>query len=194
MGEDTLEALWSVRDKAAGIGSGHLEVWAYLTAAHVLEGRGSHGLAIAAGQDGLTRARQLGLARQVAAPIAGRLAESLTSAGRWDEALEILEEVLSLDQPPLGRAHPPDCRRRARITLPSPGSGGGGDAPFGLTTREQEVLRLVAAGRGNRDIAAELFISPRTASVDVSNILSKLHVTSRGEVAAAHRRHLFDQP
>ena len=84
--------------------------------------------------------------------------------------------------------------RRARITLPGPGSGGG-EAPFGLTTREQEVLRLVAAGRGNRDIAAELFISPRTASVHVSNILSKLHVTSRGQAAAAaHRRHLFDQP
>ena len=81
-------------------------MWAYLTAADVLEGRGSHELAIAAGQDGLARARQLGLARQVAAPIAGKLAESLTSAGRWDEALEILDEVLSLDQPPLGRAHP----------------------------------------------------------------------------------------
>jgi tetratricopeptide (TPR) repeat protein len=105
-GQDTLAGLWAARDMAANIGSGHLEVWAYLTAAHVLEGRGSHELAIAAGRDGLARARQLGLARQVAAPIAGKLAESLTSVGRWDEALEILEEVLSLDQPPLGRAHP----------------------------------------------------------------------------------------
>jgi DNA-binding NarL/FixJ family response regulator len=65
--------------------------------------------------------------------------------------------------------------------------------PFGLTAREQEVLRLVAAGRGNREIAAELFISPRTASVHVSNILAKLQVTTRGEAAAtAHRLHLFD--
>ena len=65
--------------------------------------------------------------------------------------------------------------------------------PFGLTGREQEVLRLVAAGKGNREIAAELFISPRTASVHVSNILSKLRVSSRGEAAAtAHRLHLFD--
>jgi DNA-binding NarL/FixJ family response regulator len=63
--------------------------------------------------------------------------------------------------------------------------------PFGLTAREQEVLRLVAAGRGNREIAAELFISPRTASVHVSNILAKLGVASRGEAtAAAHRLHL----
>ena len=402
-GVDTLDALWSARDKAASIGNGHLEVWAYLTAAHVLEGHGRHERAIAAGRDGLARARQLGLARQVAAPIAGKLAESLTSAGRWDEALEILDEILSLDQPPLGRAHPllvrgqiaaargdletaehtlqelralpagllaeahyalplarleinfqlaagdlagavaaarlfprynleadprypwallvtamracaeasalsvpswagnpaelrddlesraarvvrlsplhdahaavfaaeaaradgrPDLAgwdaataawevvgqpyplayalaraagsaavgdrdaaasrlrraaglagqlraqplqrqisqlaRRARIQLPRQGSGqatAGAPVPFGLTAREQEVLGLVAAGRGNREIAAELFISHRTASVHVSNILSKLGVSSRGEAAAtAHRLHLFDQP
>jgi DNA-binding CsgD family transcriptional regulator len=59
---------------------------------------------------------------------------------------------------------------------------------FGLTDREIEVLGLVAAGRSNPQIAAELFISPKTASVHVSNILSKLNVTSRGEAAAlAHR-------
>jgi DNA-binding NarL/FixJ family response regulator len=68
-------------------------------------------------------------------------------------------------------------------------------APFGLTRRETEVLRLVAAGRGNRDIAAELFISRRTVGVHVSNILGKLGVSSRGEAAAtAHRRHLLDRP
>ena len=66
-------------------------------------------------------------------------------------------------------------------------------APFGLTARELEVLRLVAAGRSNQQIAAELFISPKTASVHVSNILGKLGVTSRVEVAAtAHRLHLPD--
>jgi DNA-binding NarL/FixJ family response regulator len=55
------------------------------------------------------------------------------------------------------------------------------------------VLRLVAAGRSNREIAGELFISAKTASVHVSNILAKLGVTSRGEAAAAaHRLRLFD--
>jgi DNA-binding CsgD family transcriptional regulator len=64
---------------------------------------------------------------------------------------------------------------------------------FGLTAREREVVRLVAAGRGMREFAAELFISHRTASVHVSNILSKLAVGSRGEAAAtAYRLHLFD--
>ncbi|MFF8597704.1 AAA family ATPase [Streptomyces sp. NPDC015232] len=67
-----------------------------------------------------------------------------------------------------------------------------GDA-FGLTPREQDVLRLVAAGRTNRQIAEELFISPKTASVHVSNILAKLGVAGRGEAAAlAHRLRLLD--
>jgi DNA-binding NarL/FixJ family response regulator len=88
--------------------------------------------------------------------------------------------------------------RRARVDVPAlPGPRRhvepGGAAPFGLTEREREVLRLVAAGRGNRDIAAELFISPKTASVHVSNILGKLGVSSRGEAAAtAYRQHLLD--
>ncbi|MFJ6936512.1 ATP-binding protein [Streptomyces sp. NPDC101132] len=63
---------------------------------------------------------------------------------------------------------------------------------LGLTSRERDVLRLVAAGRSNRQIAEELFISPKTASVHVSNILGKLGVTGRGEAAAlAHRLRLF---
>jgi len=86
--------------------------------------------------------------------------------------------------------------RRARIPL-SPDGDGDTPAPepdrLGLTAREFEVLRLVAAGRSNREIAGELFISAKTASVHVSNILAKLGVTSRGEAAAAaHRLRLFD--
>ena len=63
---------------------------------------------------------------------------------------------------------------------------------LGLTGRERDVLRLVAAGRTNRQIAEVLFISPKTASVHVSNILAKLGVSGRGEAAAlAHRLGLF---
>jgi DNA-binding NarL/FixJ family response regulator len=84
--------------------------------------------------------------------------------------------------------------RRARIEVTGDGQAAA-PLPFGLTERELEVLRLLAAGRGNREIAAELFISPRTASVHVSNILGKLRVASRGEAAAtAYRLHIFDPP
>jgi DNA-binding CsgD family transcriptional regulator len=61
-------------------------------------------------------------------------------------------------------------------------------ARFGLTEREREVLALVAAGRSNPEIGQALFISAKTASVHVSNILAKLGVSGRVEAAAiAHR-------
>ena len=64
---------------------------------------------------------------------------------------------------------------------------------LGLTGREFEVLRLVAAGQSNRAIAATLFISPKTASVHVSNILAKLGSATRTEAAAkAHALGLLD--
>jgi DNA-binding CsgD family transcriptional regulator len=403
-GENTRAELEAARKAAVRVGSGRLEAWAYLTATNTLEALGDHELAIQAGREGLARARQLGLSRQLAATIAANLAESLTSTGRWDEAAEILDEVLGLDLPPLERFGPSLIRarialargeretascildelralpagrqaetegvlpvaelgigyqlaegdlagaleaaaavpgrdleaypryswpllatamracadaataglsggavqpaalrdrlkrraravprlsplqeahaatfaaessragglrdqarwdaaaaawegcsqpyprayallhagaaaaaagdrdaaagrlcraaelagqlgarplqeqigqmaRRARIELTGPAGGqtpSGPAVPFGLTPRELEVLRLVAAGQANRDIAAELFISRRTVSVHVSNILGKLGVSSRGEASAlAHRRHLFEQP
>lgn len=62
---------------------------------------------------------------------------------------------------------------------------------FGLTPREREVLELLAAGHTNRQIAERLFISEKTASVHVSNILRKLSATSRTEAAGlAYRLHL----
>jgi DNA-binding CsgD family transcriptional regulator len=62
-----------------------------------------------------------------------------------------------------------------------------------LTPREREVLELVATGRSNRDIAATLFISAKTVSVHISNLLGKLDAGSRTEaVAIARRRGLLD--
>ena len=55
----------------------------------------------------------------------------------------------------------------------------------GLTKRELEVLRLVAAGKTNRAIAAELVVSDRTVDRHVSNIFTKLHVSSRAAATAA---------
>ena len=57
-------------------------------------------------------------------------------------------------------------------------------APSDLTRREREVATLVARGLTNGGIADQLFISTKTASVHVSNILAKLHMSSRTEIAA----------
>ena len=58
-----------------------------------------------------------------------------------------------------------------------------GPAPEPLTERELEVLRLVARGRSNRQIAAQLVISEATVRTHVSNILGKLHLASRTQAA-----------
>jgi DNA-binding NarL/FixJ family response regulator len=72
------------------------------------------------------------------------------------------------------------------------GSGSGsGEDPFGLTSRERQVLALLAEGATNRQIGAALFMAEKTASVHVSRILRKLGVSSRTQAAAvAHRLHL----
>jgi DNA-binding NarL/FixJ family response regulator len=57
-------------------------------------------------------------------------------------------------------------------------------SPSALTRREREVAKLVARGLTNRQIAEELVLSGRTVENHVSNILKKLHLSSRTEVAA----------
>jgi DNA-binding CsgD family transcriptional regulator len=84
--------------------------------------------------------------------------------------------------------------RRARIELtdePSPATPAppeSGPGSLGLTSRELEVLRLLAAGYTNPQIGEELYISRKTASHHVSSVLTKLGVTTRVEAAGvAHR-------
>jgi DNA-binding CsgD family transcriptional regulator len=62
-------------------------------------------------------------------------------------------------------------------------------SPFGLTGREREVLALIARRLTDAEIAAELFLSVRTAENHASNLLGKLGVASRREAAALAARH-----
>jgi DNA-binding CsgD family transcriptional regulator len=63
--------------------------------------------------------------------------------------------------------------------------------PAGLSAREVEILRLIATGRSNREIAADLAISPRTTERHITNIYTKLNATTRAEaIAFAHRHQL----
>ncbi|MFC9792531.1 AAA family ATPase [Streptomyces sp. NPDC127584] len=144
----------------------------------------------------LARPHQLARARH-------RLADALlVEGGRREEATALLREAhataVRLGAGPL-REDVELLAARARLSLAeekqAPAPAEPGDDTFGLTPREQDVLRLVAAGRTNRQIAEELFISPKTASVHVSHILAKLGVSGRGEAAAlAHRLHLLSTP
>ncbi len=126
-----------------------------------------------------------------------RLAEALAEAGRRDEAAEQWRKAAQtadrLEARPLRRALD-DLARRARIGTVTDDQAEGA-VMASLTSREREVLRLLAAGRSNREIAAVLYIAPKTASVHVSNILGKLGAASRTEAAAiAHREGLITEP
>jgi DNA-binding CsgD family transcriptional regulator/tetratricopeptide (TPR) repeat protein len=128
-----------------------------------------------------------------------RLAEALCAGEDRAPAAELLREAAAAAERMGARPLLDDVRalaRRARLSLESAAgepTAVADPVPFGLTDREREVLTLVAAGRSNGQIAVALFISPKTASVHVSNILAKLGVSGRVEAAAvAHRLGLLD--
>jgi DNA-binding CsgD family transcriptional regulator len=77
-------------------------------------------------------------------------------------------------------ASSPQSAPRVHGTKDAPGAA---EVPADLSPREQEVLRLLVVGCSDREIAERLFISSRTASKHVGNILAKLEVGSRGEAA-----------
>ncbi|MEU2350463.1 AAA family ATPase [Modestobacter sp. NPDC049651] len=113
-----------------------------------------------------------------------RLADALLAAddraGAAAELRAAHEVAVRLGARPL-RAAVEALARRGRVELP----GVRTVAPDAvLTPREAEVLALLARGRTNRQVGAELFISDKTASVHVSNILAKLGAASRAEAVA----------
>ena len=77
------------------------------------------------------------------------------------------------------------CRAHLKLTTrPEPRGTNLLELPVALTERELEVLRHVAAGRSNAQIADDLFISPKTVSVHVSNLMRKIGVDNRVQAAA----------
>jgi DNA-binding CsgD family transcriptional regulator/tetratricopeptide (TPR) repeat protein len=122
-----------------------------------------------------------------------RLAAVLLAGGDRDDRQEATEQLTlagevaaRLGARPLAEAVT-TLSRRARLTLTHPTQG-----PGPLTPREQAVLALVADGRTNRQIGAELFISEKTVSVHLSRVMAKLGAASRTEaVATAYTRGLL---
>ena len=121
-----------------------------------------------------------------------RLAEALAGSGRPREAADVCRAASAtaaeLRAEPL-RAALDDLARR--LGLDAGGSRDavrdGASSVAALTRREREVLRLMSRGLSNRQIGEELFITRKTASVHVSNILAKLGAATRTEAAAIAR-------
>jgi DNA-binding CsgD family transcriptional regulator/tetratricopeptide (TPR) repeat protein len=133
-----------------------------------------------------------------------RQAEALLLGGLGREQVEpslraAHQTTVELGAAPL-RAEIEALARRGRLELGSEAAATAAAKPsspldpLGLTAREQEVLALVAIGRTNAQIAETLFISPKTATVHVSNILTKLGVRNRVEAATIAHRLRIVQP
>ena len=115
-------------------------------------------------------------------PAAAAAAAVRAAAAAADGHAPLLAQVRALAERARIPLQPPAA---ATPTTPSPAAA---PAPYGLTGRELAVLRLLAAGRTNAQIGAELYISPKTAGVHVTNILRKLGVSGRVQAAAVAER------
>ena len=116
------------------------------------------------------------------------LADDLLGVGRRDEAREVLLRTWAAARSSGMKGvatRTGTLARRHRITLPDHAPELGRLAH--LTPREREVLDILMTGASNKVIAGRLFISEKTVSVHVSNLLAKLGVSSRGEAAALAR-------
>jgi DNA-binding NarL/FixJ family response regulator len=109
------------------------------------------------------------------------LAELQVASASPDDARAFLGEVITICEPLEARA----ARAQAQSLLADLDAARQATAERGgLSAREIEVLRLVAQGLIDREIAAALFISPRTVTTHVTHILDKLSVSTRTEAAA----------
>jgi DNA-binding CsgD family transcriptional regulator len=124
------------------------------------------------------------LAKPVIGTLRTALAEALLAAGDRAGALVAIRRAIDDDY---GRW--PGVRKDRAEALARRLQGASMRADGELTSREREVAALVADGLTNGQLADRLFISPKTAAVHVSNILAKLGLSTRAEIAAWAVRH-----
>ncbi|PSK98945.1 regulatory LuxR family protein [Murinocardiopsis flavida] len=148
---------------------------------------GAAGAAVEAWRDAVARWRRADDAYQRAAALL-RLAEAAAAAGdRAGAGAAVAEGVAAAERAGAAVLVRRGTDLAARVGAPEGAATGAGAGPAGLTRREGEVLRLVARGRTNAQIAEALFISAKTVSVHVSRILTKLGVPNRATAAARAR-------
>ncbi len=188
-GDRAAAEAWVARSEetAAGLGLPLTEAWVLLARA---------ALALAAGE--ADRGADLALqaterAEAVHAPlVAARCrtlaGQALAAAGRREDGVRELTRAES-DLAALGAARVRDeaarALRRLGERVPGRQRRGGGEGLDALSGREREIAALVAEGRTNREIGAEIFLSEKTVEGHLTRVFAKLGVTSRAEVAEA---------
>jgi DNA-binding NarL/FixJ family response regulator len=178
---DDVVAARSAADELAGIAanldSAYLNTLAAQASGAVLLAEGDPGAALGALREAHRAWRDLG-ARHHAARVRLLIGVACRELGDVASAeLELEAARRTLEE--LGAR--PDLDRLARLARRR--------SPGGLSPRESEVLTLLASGKTNRAIAAELFISEKTVARHVSNIFTKLGLASRAEATAYAYKH-----
>jgi len=87
----------------------------------------------------------------------------------------------------------PDVTKQVLSGIAAGGPGGAGPTPAdALTAREEDVLRCIARGRSNKEIAADLFIAEKTVKTHISSILAKLQLADRTQAAVYAVKHGYE--
>jgi DNA-binding CsgD family transcriptional regulator len=167
-----------------------------LAAALTLRGRARVLLARGVGDEATAKCRE---AAQIEDQVGARVAASqsrtlegqaLAAADRRDEAIIVLQraeaELAACGAARYADAAAHELRRLGRRVVRRGRGVGVGDA--GLTSRELDVARLVTAGKTNREIAAELFVSEKTVETHLQHAFAKLGVSSRAALAGVLAR------
>lgn len=172
-----------LEDIAASARNEVLDAMAAHARGAVLLARGEASAALAPLRRAFTTWQQVG-APYLAARVRTAIAAALVALGDRDGAAFERDAAAAVFRE---LAAAPDLERL--------GAAKSAPAPFGLTPRELEVLRLVATGRTNRVIAGELFLSEKTVDRHVSNLFAKLDVSTRAAATAfAYRHRLVEAP
>jgi DNA-binding CsgD family transcriptional regulator/tetratricopeptide (TPR) repeat protein len=190
LGVDDREAARAAAGELASIGSSvggpFLAAMAAAAEGEILLAEGDVEAALARSSDAMSVFRQLELPYEAAL---AQVCLGLAARGAGDDdsvALELRAALATFEH--LGAG--PDAERVRALLAPVPASAADGEAATAtLTPRELEVLRRVATGETNRQIAAALFVSEHTVARHVSNTLSKLGVGSRAGATAYAFRH-----
>jgi DNA-binding CsgD family transcriptional regulator len=156
--------------------------------ARVLLAQGAANEAVAKSREAAHIEDEVG-ARVAASQSRTLLGQALVAADRRDEAITVLQRAEAELAACGAVRHADEAARELRRLgrrVTRRGRGAAGD--MGLTGRELEVARLVTAGKTNREIAAELFLSEKTVETHLSHAYAKLGVSSRAALAGVLAR------
>ncbi len=191
--DDAARTVAAAEAHAAALGLPLAAAWAHHAAAAVAlldgdyERAAEHALASAAAAEEIGVVVEAALARVLAGRALAAGGDEDAGVAQLEQAAAVFERAGAVRHRDAAEQHMRGLGRRVHRRS-RPGSVQDGNGLAALTEREQEIARLVVDRRTNPEIAAELFLSPKTVETHLRNIFRKVSVTSRVELARAIER------